>query len=152
MPMPHKQIMADLAALPTSIELEIVAPERQVVQQSVVAVSVPGENGYLGILPGHAPLLSVLKSGELSFTQDGRTYYVAVNWGFVEVLPDRVVILAQTAERADEIDLSRAQRAKRRAEDRLRKVGDPEIDMKRAEVALERALTRLQVAERAGRQ
>jgi len=141
----------DVAALPTSIHLEIVTPDHQVVRESVVAVSVPGREGELGILPGHAPLLSLLKSGNLSYNHEGITHYVAVNWGFVEVLPDRVIILAETAERAEEIDVARAQRARQRAEERLKKAGEADIDMNRAEVALQRALTRLQVATRAGR-
>ncbi len=134
--------------LPTEIHLEIVTPERQVCRDSVTAVTVPGKNGELGILPGHAPLLSLLQVGELSYRHGNLTQYLAISWGFVEVLPDRVIILAQTAERADEIDLSRAERAKQRAEERLKKVSDPEIDMDRAAVALQRALIRLHVAGR----
>src|SRR5579864_6354479 len=90
--------------LPTEIHLEIVTPDRQVVREKVIAISVPGKEGYMGILPGHAPLLSLLKVGELSYTQGNVTHYVAVNWGFVEVLPDRVIVLAETAERPGEID------------------------------------------------
>ena len=134
--------------LPTEIHLEIATPERQVVRDAVIAVSVPGKEGYLGILPGHAPLLSLLKIGELSYTQGNATHYIAVNWGFVEVLPDRVIILAESAERAEEIDIERARKAKQRAEERLGKVTDSEVDMDRARGALERAMARLEVAER----
>ena len=134
--------------LPTEIHLEIATPERQVVRDAVIAVSVPGREGYLGILPGHAPLLSLLKIGELSYTQGSVTHYIAVNWGFVEVLPDRVIILAESAERAEEIDIERAHKAKQRAEERLGKVTDSEVDMDRARGALERAMARLEVAER----
>ena len=134
--------------LPTEIHLEIATPDHQVVRDSVTAVSVPGKEGELGILPGHAPLLSLLKVGELSYRHGNLTHFLAINWGFVEVLPDRVIILAQTAERAEEIDVERANRAKQRAEGRLSKVSDLEIDMERARIALERSLLRLQVAGR----
>ena len=137
--------------LPTNIDLTIVTPERPVVHQSVLSVSVPGEGGYLGILPGHAPLLSELKPGELSYTVESTTHYVAVSWGFVEVLPDRVTILAQTSERAEEIDVERARRAKQRAEERLGKPPDAEVDRQRAQASLERAMARLEVADRAAR-
>jgi F-type H+-transporting ATPase subunit epsilon len=139
--------MAD--ALPTQLQLEIVTPDHQVVRESVSEVSIPGKKGYLGILPGHSPLLSELMVGELSYVQEGLSHHLAVSWGFAEVLPDRVIVLAQTAERAEEIDVGRAERARQRAEERLRKLTDPEIDMERARAALERALTRLQVSRRA---
>ena len=134
--------------LPTEIHLEIATPDRQVARDSVTSVTVPGKEGELGILPGHAPLLSLLKVGELSYRMGSLTHFLCISWGFVEVLPDRVIILAQTAERAEEIDVDRARRAKERAEDRLRKVSDFDIDMERARVALERSLVRLQVAGR----
>jgi F-type H+-transporting ATPase subunit epsilon len=134
--------------LPTEIHLEIATPDRQVVRDSVSAVSVPGKEGEMGILPGHAPLLSLLKVGELSYSHGNLTHFLCISWGFVEVLPDRVIILAQTAERAEEIDVERAKRAKERAEGRLSKVSDFEIDMERARVALERSLIRIQVAGR----
>lgn len=135
--------------LPTEIHLEIVTPERQVVRDSVTEVSVPGKEGEMGILPGHAPLLSLLKVGQLSYVRAKTTYYLSINWGFVEVLPDRVIILAQTAERAEEIDLDRARKARERAEDRLKKVSDLDVDLERARVALERSLVRIQVAGKA---
>jgi len=93
-------------------------------------------------------LLSLLKVGELSYTQGNVTHFLAVNWGFVEVLPDRVIVLAETAERAGEIDVERAKQAKQRAEDRLSKLLNTDIEMGRARMALERAMTRLEVAER----
>jgi len=132
--------------LPTHLQLEIVTPDRQVAHGTVESVTIPGKDGYLGILPGHAPLLSELKTGELIYTGGNFTHHVSVSWGFAEVLPDRVIILAETAERAEEIDVERAARAMQRAEVRLEKFGDPAIDMDRARAALERALTRLQVA------
>lgn len=134
--------------LPTEIHLEIVTPDRRVVRDSVIAVTLPGKRGYLGILPRHAPLLSELKIGELSYTRSDATHFLAVNWGFAEVLPDRVIVLAETAERAEEIDVPRAERAKQRAEQRLGQVHDPDIDTERARAALERAAARLQAANR----
>jgi F-type H+-transporting ATPase subunit epsilon len=136
-------------SLPTRIELELVTPDRPVVHGPVTSVSLPGKEGYLGILPGHAPLLSELKPGELSYTQDDATHYVAVSWGFAEVLPDRVIVLVDTSERAEEIDRERAQRARQRAEERLGKSSDPEIDRERAQAALERAMARLEAAGKA---
>jgi F-type H+-transporting ATPase subunit epsilon len=135
-------------ALPKQIELSVVTPDRQVVHESVESVSFPGKNGYLGILPGHAPLLTELDIGEIDYTRQGTRHYLGVCWGFAEVLPDRVIVLAQTAERAEEIDLTRAQRAKQRAEERLKKPGDTEIDLERARIALERAVMRIQTAHR----
>jgi len=132
--------------LPTKLHLEIVTPDRQVVREAVLAVSVPGKEGYLGILPGHAPLLSELKPGEMSYTRNGVTHYLAVCWGFVEVLPDRVIVLVEAGERAEEIDVSRAERAKQRADERLGKLADPTIDRERAQRALERASARLAAA------
>jgi F-type H+-transporting ATPase subunit epsilon len=135
-------------ALPTQIQLSVVTPDREVVHESVDGVSIPGKGGYLGILPGHAPLLSELMIGELDYTHQGAHHLLAVCWGFAEVLPDRVIVLAHTAERAQEIDVARAERAKQRAEDRLKKISDPDIDFDRARAALERAMARLQAAGR----
>ena len=137
-------------SLPTQIQLEIVTPDRQVVHETVTAVTIPGKQGYLGILPGHAPLLSELKAGELVYTREEAKHYLAVSWGFAEVLPSRVIILAHTAERAEEIDLARAERARERAEERLNNTTDPTLDIQRAREAYERALARLQAARRAG--
>jgi F-type H+-transporting ATPase subunit epsilon len=136
--------------LPTQIQLEIVTPDRQVVHESVTSVTIPGKNGYLGILPGHAPLLSELKAGELVYTREEAKHYLAVSWGFAEVLPGRVIILAHTAERAEEIDRARAERALERAEGRLKNTSDPALDIPRAQEAYERALARLQAARRTG--
>ncbi len=135
--------------LPTRIQLELVAPDRAVARGSVLEATLPGKNGYLGILPGHAPLLTELKPGELSYTQDGVAHYVAVSWGFAEVLPDRVIVLAQTSERAEEIDVERAQQSRQRAEERLKRLSDAEVDRARAQAALERAMARLEVAGKA---
>src|SRR5690348_16984639 len=103
--------------LPTQLQLEIVTPDRRVVRDRVSTVTIPGKNGYLGILPGHAPLLTELKIGELIYSRSDQKDYLAVSWGFAEVLPDRVIVLAHTAERAEEIDVNRAERAKQRAEE-----------------------------------
>ena len=133
--------------LPQSIQLEIVTPENQLYSGPVHSVTVPSTQGYLGILPGHAPLLAELGIGEISFAHGEGTGNVASSWGFVEVLPDRVVILAQTAELAEQIDVSRAERAKVRAE-KLLASKDPNIDFARAQLAVLRAVARLNVAAR----
>jgi F-type H+-transporting ATPase subunit epsilon len=138
------------ATLPSHIQLEIVTPDRQVVHDLVESVTIPGKGGYLGILPGHAPLLSELRTGEVVYSRDGTKHYLAVSWGFAEVLPSRVIILVQTAERAEEIDLARAARALERAEERLKEFTDPTIDAERAREAYQRALARLQAARRSG--
>ena len=132
------------------IDLTIVTPERAVVHEKVDEVQIPGASGYFGVLPGHAPLFSELKVGEVSYRQGDRTFSLAVAWGFVEVQSDQVRVLAETAERAQEIDLERATRAKARAEQRIAKGGE-DIDYNRALIALERALIRIQVATRSRR-
>jgi F-type H+-transporting ATPase subunit epsilon len=131
-----------------TIELTIVTPERSVVHEHVDEIQIPGSEGYLGILPGHAPLFSELKVGELSYRKDTRWSFLSVAWGFVEVLPNQVRVLAETAERASEIDADRARRAKERAEQRLARTGD-DVDYNRALVAMERAVVRLQVSGKA---
>jgi F-type H+-transporting ATPase subunit epsilon len=130
-----------------SIGLTIVTPERAVVKEEVDELQIPGREGYLGILPGHAPLFSELKVGEVGYRKGNHWTYLAVAWGFVEVLPDQVRILAETAERASEIDIERATKAKERAEQRLAHGGD-DVDYNRALVALERALIRIQVSRK----
>ncbi len=137
-------------ALPDKIHLEIVTPERQVFSGLVEDVSVPSSTGYLGILPGHAPLLAELGIGEISYGIGGNREYIFCSWGFVEVLPERVVVLAQTAERASEIDENRAQQARSRAESRLGSK-DPNTDFMRAQLAMMRAISRLDAARHAGR-
>ncbi|MBZ5669717.1 MAG: F0F1 ATP synthase subunit epsilon [Acidobacteriia bacterium] len=133
--------------LPTEIHLDIVTPDRLVAHDSVTSVTIPGKDGYLGILPGHAPLLTELVAGELVYTREGTKQFLAVNWGFAEVLPDRVIVLAQSAERAEEIDVGRAEKAKVRAEERLKRFTDPQVDMERAREALRRAMARLETAQ-----
>jgi F-type H+-transporting ATPase subunit epsilon len=136
-------------AIPTHIDLQIVTPDKLVVREQVDEVEVPGADGYFGVLPGHAPLLSALKVGELWYRKGSERTYVAIAFGFAEVLPDSVTILAQLAERAEEIDVARAESAKQRAEERLARPST-EIDYERARVALAKALTRLQVSSRIG--
>ncbi|PYS53511.1 MAG: F0F1 ATP synthase subunit epsilon [Acidobacteria bacterium] len=129
------------------IDLTIVTPERAVVHEEVGELQIPGAEGYFGVLPGHAPLFSELKVGEVGYRKGDRWFFLAVAWGFVEVLPNQVRILAETAERANEIDVERANRAKQRAEERISRGGE-EIDYQRALVALERALVRIQVSRK----
>src|SRR5262249_8753120 len=130
-----------------AIDFTIVTPERAVVHEQVDELQIPGAAGYLGILPGHAPLFSELKVGEIGYRIGDRWFFLAVAWGFVEVQPHEVRVLAETAERAHEIDVDRAMRAKQRAEERISKGGD-DIDYRRALVALERALIRIQVGRK----
>lgn len=127
------------------ILLEIVTPERQVVKTLVDEVTAPGIEGYFGVLPGHTPFLTTLKIGEISYKANNMSRYLAVCWGYAEVGPDNVIILAETAEPAEEIDIERAERARRRAEERLRQTIE-ESNFERTSIALERALIRLQVA------
>jgi len=134
---------------PDSIELIVVTPERELLRESVTEVTVPGAEGQLGILPGHAPLITELGIGELAYRGKGasRTDHLTIISGFAEILGDRVTLLAETAERAEEIDVARAEEARKRAEQRLAAVAtDPNIDWARASVALQRSLIRIQVA------
>jgi F-type H+-transporting ATPase subunit epsilon len=131
------------------IELTIVTPERSLVREMVDELEIPGADGYFGVLPQHAPLFSELKVGEVSYRQGSVWVFLAVAWGFVEVLPNQVRVLAETAERANEIDVDRARRAKERAEQRLASGSVSDIDYDRARVALERAMVRIQVSGKA---
>jgi ATP synthase, F1 epsilon subunit (delta in mitochondria) len=140
-------------ALPTKLTLEIVTPDRALLREEVDEVVVPGSQGEFGVLPGHTPLLSTLKVGELWYRQGQERHYLAIAFGFVEVLPDRVTVLAQVGERAQEIDVQRAERAKQRAEQRLAQaqphLTQVDFDIERARIALMKSLLRLQVASRA---
>ena len=135
-------------AIPDHLTLEIVTPERAVVSEQVDEVLVPGAEGSFGVLPGHTPLLAMLQVGELWYRRGNETSYVAVSFGFAEVQPDRVTVLAQIAETAEDIDVTRAEEAQGRAQGRL---DQPVVDMdfERARLALLKSLTRLQVAGRA---
>lgn len=130
-----------------TFQLEIVTPERMVVKDNAEEMQLPGKNGYLGIMAGHAPLITELAVGELSYVAQGYTERLAVSWGFAEVLPDKVTVMAERAERAEEIDVPRAEEARKRAEERLNS-GDPDMDYDRALVALRRAEVRLEVAQK----
>ncbi|HYL15104.1 MAG TPA: F0F1 ATP synthase subunit epsilon [Terriglobales bacterium] len=133
--------------MPETFQFEIVTPEKLVVRDVAEEMQIPAKNGYIGVLAGHAPLITELAVGEITYRNDGYTHHIALAWGFAEVLPDKVTILAENAERADEIDVKRAQEAKERAEQRL-KSGNTETDYERAQNALQRAETRLQVASK----
>lgn len=135
-------------ALPTHIELQIVTPDRLLVREQVDEVQIPGSEGYLGVLPGHTPLLASLAVGEMWYRKGQDRTYLAIAFGFAEVLPDRVTILARLAERAEEIDVERATAAHERAQARLSDKTD--LDYERARAALLKAMTRLQVASRIG--
>src|SRR5271169_963143 len=132
-----------------TLELEIVTPDKLLVRERVDGVQIPGKTGELGILPGHAPLITTLTIGEISYRQGANTHYLSVAWGFAEVLPQKVTILADTAERAEEIDVKRAQEAKARAEEALQRAA-ADLDFQATFYALHRAEVRLQVAGRVG--
>jgi F-type H+-transporting ATPase subunit epsilon len=137
--------------LPEIIELVVVTPERQLLRQKVVEVTLPGGDGSLGVLPGHAPLITELGIGELTYRAKGTSEGgpLAIISGFAEVLGDRVTVLAEMAERPEEIDVARAEEAKKRAEQRLASASsDPNVDWARAAVALQRSLIRIQVARK----
>ena len=136
------------SGLPTRLHLQIVSADRSLVDAQVDEVEIPGSEGYFGVLPGHTPLLATLGAGELWYRIGSEKTYLAVALGFAEVLPDRVTILAQIAERAEEIDIARAEAAKKRAEERLNKPA-MDIDFERARIAMLKSLIRLQVASRA---
>jgi F-type H+-transporting ATPase subunit epsilon len=134
-------------AIPAHLRLEFVTPERAIVHEDVDEVQLPGEEGSFGVLPGHAPLLAALRTGELWYRKGTQTIHAFVDGGFVEVLPNRVSVLAQVAERAEEIDVQRAEAAKRRAEEHLASATS-EVDTQRARAALLKALFRLEVSRR----
>ncbi len=135
-------------SLPKELTLEIVTPDRLLVREVVDEVELPAADGYLGVLPGHTPLLATLRVGAIWYRQGQQKHYLAVAFGFAEVLPDRVTVLAQTAERAADIDVGRAETARIRAEGRLSKP-TADLDFERARIALLKSLTRLQVAGKA---
>jgi len=134
-------------ALPPNIDLQIVTPDKMLVHEPVDEVEIPGTEGYFGVLPGHTPLLASLAVGELWYRKGQEKTFLSIAFGFAEVLPDRVTILAQLAETAEEIDVARAEEAKKRAEARLSQP-KAEMDYERARVALMKSLARLQVASR----
>jgi F-type H+-transporting ATPase subunit epsilon len=131
--------------VPDTFQLEIVTPEKKVVDTAAEEVQIPAKNGYMGVLPGHAPLITELAVGEITYREASTEQKLAVAWGFAEVLPNKVTILAESAERPSEIDVDRARKAKERAEQRLAS-GDTTVDVERALDALHRAQARLDVA------
>lgn len=135
--------------LPESLELEVVTPERHVLQETAQMIELPGLDGYLGILPGHAPLITELGIGVLSYNRGTGMHFLSVIHGYAEVLPDRVIVLAEMAERAEEINLERAQAALERAREQLAKPR-ADINWDRATFALQRALIRVQAAAKGG--
>src|SRR4029434_2007664 len=128
------------------IQLEVVTPERRVLAESVDMVTVPGLGGELGILPGHTPLISQLQNGVLSYVQDGKTHQLHVSGGFIEVRDDKVSVLAEVAERPEEIDAARAKLAREHVEKQLTAWSGTEEDFEQARAKLERSVVRLQLA------
>jgi F-type H+-transporting ATPase subunit epsilon len=129
--------------MPELLQLEIVTPERQLVHQEVSDVQLPGKDGYLGILPGHAALLGQLGAGALCYTISGQTHYLAVDGGFLEILEDHVRVLADSAEKAEDIDLARAKADLQRAQERLATASDPDAAL----AAVNHAQARVNAAE-----
>lgn len=132
----------------SQLTLSIVTPEREIVRVQVDEVELPGSEGYFGVLPGHTPMLATLTVGRLTYTSGTDTKVLAIAFGFAEVLPDTVTVLAQIAERAEDIDIGRAEAARKRAEERLAR-NEADLDYQRARTALDKAVLRLQVASRA---
>ena len=131
----------------SSVKLDVVTAERIVFSDDVDLIVAPGVDGQMGILPSHAPLMTMLEPGELRIRKGGEEFSLAVSGGFLEIRPDRIIVLADTAERADEIDAARAEEAKRRAEEQL-SLQPPQVDAARIEAALRRSMVRLKVAEK----
>ncbi len=134
-------------ALPAHIDLQIVTPDRRIVQEQVDEVEIPGAEGYFGVLPGHTPLLAALAVGELWYRKGQEKVFLSIAFGFAEVLPDRVTILARIAERAEDINVERAEASRQRAEERLAQARS-DVDYERARFALMKSMSRLQVSGR----
>ena len=134
-------------ALPSSLRFELVTPDRSMVHEEVDEIQIPGAEGFLGVLPGHTPLVTSLRVGELWFRQGEERLFASVAFGFAEILPDRVTVLARIAERAETIDVDRARAAERRARERL-ETRAVDVDLERARIALLKSLVRLQVASK----
>jgi F-type H+-transporting ATPase subunit epsilon len=132
--------------IPQTLRLEFVTPERAIAHEDVDELQLPGEEGSFGVLPGHAPLLVALKTGEMWYRKGGEKRFAFIAGGFAEVLPDRVSVLAPVAERAEDIDAQRAEAAMRRAQEQLSQTGASAVDFERARLAMLRALARLQVS------
>jgi len=139
-----------MATLPEAIELQIVTPERHVLQATVQSVEIPGKEGYLGVLPGHAPLITELGVGILAYREGTENHFLTVINGYAEVLPDRVIVLAEISEKAEDIDVERSRAARNRAQAELAKAGVGSEEWQREKLALDRALIRMQAAARTG--
>lgn len=135
-------------SVPNTLSLELVTPDQAIVHEHVDEVELPGSEGYFGVLPGHTPLLALLGVGEMWYRRGADKFYLSLAGGFAEVLPDRVIVLAHIAERAEDIDLARAEKARQQAEQRLA-TNAPDLDVQRAHLALLKQLTRIRVAQRA---
>jgi F-type H+-transporting ATPase subunit epsilon len=133
---------------PEAIELQIVTPQRHVLQATVQSVEIPGKEGYLGVLPGHAPLITELGVGILAYREGTENHFLTVINGYAEVLPDRVIVLAEISEKAEEIDVERSRAAQNRAQAELAKAGVGSDEWQREKLALDRALIRMQAAAR----
>jgi F-type H+-transporting ATPase subunit epsilon len=136
--------------LPEKIELEVVTPQRLVLHEDVKSIEMPGKDGYLGILPGHAPLITELGIGVLTYRTNGEAHFLTVMQGYAEVLPDRVIVLAEISERATEIDVEKSRAEMQQAQAELSRAGSQDVDWQRANIMLERAVVRLQVASKGG--
>ena len=134
----------------TTLKLEIVSPDRLVLAEEVEELQIPGKAGYMGILPGHIPLVTELDIGEMSYKKEGESHYVSIVFGYCEISSDRINILAEKAEKAGEIDLSRAEESHHRAEERLSNLQATDIDFERAASSLKRAKTRMEVSKKTG--
>jgi F-type H+-transporting ATPase subunit epsilon len=137
-----------MATLPEAIELQIVTPQRHVLQATVQSVEIPGKEGYLGVLPGHAPLITELGVGILAYREGSENHFLTVINGYAEVLPDRVIVLAEISEKAEEIDVERSRAAQNRAQTELAKAGVGSDEWQREKLALDRALIRMQAVAR----
>jgi len=131
-----------------TFQLEVVTPQRLIVSEEVEELVAPGVEGYFGVWPGHTPFMTTLKFGELSYKRRGEERYLAVGWGYAEIVPEKAIILVETTERSEEVDVPRAEQARAKAEECLRRWGDETIDFAQAQAALERALTRISVASK----
>jgi F-type H+-transporting ATPase subunit epsilon len=136
--------------LPEAIELQVVTPQRHVLQETVQAIEIPGKEGYLGILPGHAPLITELGIGILAYRKGTETRYLTIVGGYAEVLPDRVIVLAEISERAEEIDVGRTRAAQERAQTELAKASAGSEEWQQQRLAIDRALMRMQAIAKVG--
>ena len=133
--------------MPDTFQLEIVTPEKMMVRAAAQEAQIPGRNGYFGVFPGHAPLITELGAGEITYRSDGQEHHFSVAWGFAEILPDRVTVLAESVEKANEIDTSRAQQSLAHAEESL-KSAQTEEDCAQALSKISRAQARIEVAQK----